>query len=379
MSLFDHPEELLTALVKVPSISGSEAELTDRIETWCSQAGLATERVGNSLIATVGRRRPGQARLLFNTHIDTVPVGAGWEGDPFGGTWSEGRLIARGSNDAKASVAAMLAAARSLQHEDLRGELIVALTCEEETTNRGMQSVLEHIGMPDGAVTGEPTGLEVVRAQSGLVVLEAHWTGRSCHAAHVAKVPYRSALLAAARATADLGGHLEFESVHPLLGQSTITPTVLVAGERHNVVPDRAELVLDARIAPPLDGAACVRRLRGVLGAADIRVRSERLSAVETPADHPLVTCALECTGKPEAIGSNTLSDMALLRGVPAIKCGPGQTRRSHTPGEYVLRQELLDGVHFYTSLAPRALAALTPLPMATGSHSSASKGELSR
>ena len=55
------------------------------------------------------------------------------------------------------------------------------------------------LGLPDGAVTGEPTGLEVVRAQSGLAVLRAVWSGRSCHAAHVARVPHDNALLAAAR------------------------------------------------------------------------------------------------------------------------------------------------------------------------------------
>ena len=52
-------------------------------------------------------------------------------------------------------------------------------------------------------------------------------------------------------------------------------------------------------------------------------MRSKRLRAAETGADHPLVTAALECAGRSDAKGSNTLSDMALLAGVPAIKCGP--------------------------------------------------------
>jgi acetylornithine deacetylase len=41
---------------------------------------------------------------------------------------------------------------------------------------------------------------------------------------------------------------------------------------------------------------------------------------------------------------------------VPAIKCGPGQTARSHTPDEFVLRSELEAGVAFYTQLAPQVL-----------------------
>ena len=41
----------------------------------------------------------------------------------------------------------------------------------------------------DGAITGEPTGLAVVRAQAGLAVLLADWEGASCHAAHAARAP----------------------------------------------------------------------------------------------------------------------------------------------------------------------------------------------
>ena len=42
---------------------------------------------------------------------------------------------------------------------------------------------------------------------------------------------------------------------------------------------------------------------------------------------------------------------MALLNGTPALKCGPGQSERSHTPDEYVLQEEILDGARFYTRL----------------------------
>ena len=54
-----------------------------------------------------------------------------------------------------------------------------------------------------------------------------------------------------------------------------------------------------------------------------------------------------------------TLSDMALLPGIPAVKCGPGQTARSHTPDEFVLAREVEAGARFYRALAPAALEAL--------------------
>jgi acetylornithine deacetylase len=110
-----------------------------------------------------------------------------------------------------------------------------------------------------------------------------------------------------------------------------------------------------------------VALLREVLPGASIEVHSERLKPVETPADHPLVRAALACAGKRAAVGSSTLSDMALLAGIPAVKCGPGETARSHTPDEYVLLDELEAGAACYARLAREGLLALATSASAAG------------
>ena len=46
------------------------------------------------------------------------------------------------------------------------------------------------------------------------------------------------------------------------------------------------------------------------------------------------------------------------MDGIPALKCGPGQTERSHTPDEFVLESEILDGARFYARLV-RAFAEM--------------------
>lgn len=353
---------LLAELVAIPSVSGDEAAAADHAGAFLAAHGVATERLGNTLLARVGpRSEPGGApRLLLNSHLDTVPVGAGWTVDPYAARWTEGRLYGRGANDAKASASAMAwAVARLAREASLPGEVWLALTACEETTNAGMTAVVERLGPPDAAVTGEPTGLRVVRAQSGLAVLEATWTGRSCHAAHVARVEHESALVAAARAAASGPGWWTIGREHDLLGASTLALTVLRAGERHNVVPDHAEALLDARLAPPLTAADAAAFASTQLAGAEVRVRSARLGAVETAADHPVVLAALQAAGQATAIGSSTLSDMALLPGVPAVKCGPGETARSHTPDEYVTLAELEAGAAFYEDVARRILSAL--------------------
>jgi acetylornithine deacetylase len=45
------------------------------------------------------------------------------------------------------------------------------------------------------------------------------------------------------------------------------------------------------------------------------------------------------------------MSDLVWLEGVPAIKCGPGRSERSHTPDEFVLETEVREGAAFYRAL----------------------------
>ena len=359
MSSID-PRARLAELCAIPSVSGEEGEAADWVQNLCGDLGLETQRLGDSVVVRAGRKQG--PRLLLNSHLDVVPAGEGWRADPFDARWRDGRLVARGANDAKASVIAMLSALAELKDEVMDGQLLLALTAQEETSNAGMDAVIAELGLPDGAVTGEPTGLEVVRAQSGLAVLVAEWAGKSCHAAHVATVEHESALRAAVTALAAQPEFWILPGEHPELGKSTLAPTVLRSGTRHNVVPDRAELVCDGRLAPPWDGEACRAFLEERLPGAKVTVRSDRLRAVETTAEHALVTLAVELAGKSRAIGSRTLSDMALLAGVPAVKCGPGRTERSHTPNEWIEESELLEACRFYSKFAPRALAALRSL-----------------
>jgi len=353
--------DLLSCLVACPSPSGKEAAICELVCGLADDLGLQYERVGYSVLVYSETIDP---RVLFVSHLDTVPVGSGWTVDPFAARWRGGRMLGRGANDAKASAAAMLwslAQSARLGHAD---GVVVALNACEETTNAGMGDVLERLGMPEMAIVGEPTGLEVVRAQGGLAVIEATWRGASCHAAHAHHTPHRNAMLVACEELAAFGAFhaVSSEPEDGLLGPTTIVPTVLNGGERHNIVPDEATALFDCRLSPPHDAEACRRMIDSALPGASVRTKSDRLKAIETDEGHPLVQAALSSTGKLRATGSNTLSDMAFLQGVPAIKCGPGDSLRSHKPDEFVTEDEYLAGCRFYLELTE----ALVGAPLAT-------------
>jgi len=352
------PCALLADLVQIPSPSGSEGQVRDHLWSFFTEHGLDVERVGDSLLVTI-ERGPGPT-LLLNSHMDTVPAGPSWTADPYAGVWQDGKLVGLGANDAGAALVSMITGALDFaKSSTTNGTLQLAVTACEETTNRGMEDVLAHTGLPDGAITGEPTGLDVVRAQAGLAVLLADWEGSSCHAAHAARVDHTNALLLATKELGDFPSCITLDEEHPLLGASTITCTQLNSGDQHNRVPDAAQAVFDCRIAPPHTASECAELLSERLPQATITIRSERLHPVETGDEHPFVLTCLTAAGADAATGSATMSDMALLAGVPAVKCGPGETARSHVPDEFVLQSEVEAGCAFYIRAIGACLESL--------------------
>jgi acetylornithine deacetylase len=289
--------------------------------------------------------------LLLDTHLDTVPPAPGWTRDPWKVEVEDGRIYGLGSNDAKAAVAGMVAAFLTFREVKLPFTLALALVEGEETKGTGTQSVLAELARRglslEAAVIGEPTGLDLAVAQKGLMVLELVEQGTACHAAHAKTL---GAVNAARRLARDLLESVDFGPAHPHLGPITLEPTLVRAGTARNVVPGEATAILDVRTTPSLSREEIVRRIRERV-EGEVRVLSDRLLPKETSAKATLVEAARRARPDARIYGSATLSDMALLNGTPAVKCGPGRSERSHTPDELVLESEVLDGARFYTRL----------------------------
>jgi acetylornithine deacetylase len=339
---------LLQDLVRLPSPSGKEEAVVARLEAEFRTLGWTPEVRGRNLTALLdGGAGP---LLMLNSHTDTVPVGAEWTKDPLAAEIVDGRIYGRGSNDAKGCLTAMvLGAARAFATDAPKGRVLLAATCEEETLGQGLETLLPSLPRPDAAVVGEPTGLQPAVAQKGLIVLEIEAAGRSAHAAWGGGV---NAVEAAARDVLALSG-LSFDRAHPALGAPSLNVTQISGGERHNVIPDRCRLVVDVRTTPDYAPEEIVARVREAVGG-EVRVRSSRLGSVSTDPAHAVVRAALAANPGAVPYGSPTLSDWVFLKGIPTVKAGPGESRRSHTPDEYLEVRELEAGVAFYEALIRR-------------------------
>ena len=349
--------ELLRELVATPSVSGSEEAVGRLVEATAAGWGLGVVRDAAGVRVEVAGRAAGPTLALVS-HLDVVPPGEGWTRDPFQPSIEEGRLYGRGSGDAKASVAAMLCAARDLADAGgpARGRLVVILGYGEETKQTSMPDAVAAVGAVDAAIVGEPTNLDFAVAQRGLMMVDLVARGDQRHAGYAAADgTFTNALVELARDLVRLGD-VATDRPHPVLGLPTITPTMIEAGVSRNVTPPTARAVLDIRSTPAWPHDDLAAALQSAL-VSQVVVTSSRLVPCETPANSRLLAVAGSVRPGARRYGSPTCSDWVFLRDRDAFKCGPGTSRRSHTADEYVDLHEVSEARRFYARVATEYLA----------------------
>ncbi len=346
--------ELLRDLVAFPSVSGAESALGAHVAGHCRRWELDALCDETGVRVEIRGRHPGLT-LAFVSHLDTVPPGEGWTRDPYDAAIENGRLHGRGSGDAKASVAAMLCAARDLAAEGgpARGRLLVLLGYGEETRDSTMSAAVAAAGGIDAAVIGEPTNLDLAVAQRGLLMVDLIAEGEQRHAGNADGAP--NAIVRLARDLCRLDG-LFAGRTHSLLGDPTASPTMLEAGIGRNVTPPRARALLDIRSTPCWTHTELVQRLRDAVESKTVVV-SDRLVPCESPADSRIVAAALRVRAGARSYGSPTCSDWVFFGDRDAVKCGPGTSALSHTIDESVAIDEVVAARAFYADLAREYLA----------------------
>ncbi len=343
------------------SEEGATRAVVELMESWGWRPALSEVAPGRSNITVdvVGGGGPG-AILAFEGHLDVVTEGdvSQWRFDPFGGQEVDGRLYGRGSADMKAGVAAMLFGIRAME---LAGPFpgtvrILALVDEE-----GMMLGAKH-AVASGALEGvtgvivcEPEGDEVCPVSKGAIRLRVDFLGQMTHGA----MPERGCnpLPALGRFLGELGKiQDELQSshgIHPYLGPTYVTPTVIEAGTavQMNTIPATASLYVDIRSVPGVDHDELLARVASASSAAGARDGVEasvcvidNRPPVETSSDDPVVTCLLAAhaavAGEPPRLGGvpGTTDGTIFTRdgGVPTVVYGPGGKWIAHQVDEFV-------------------------------------------
>lgn len=358
-ALEDDALDLLKALIRTPSFSREEGPVADIVSEWLTSRGIAHDRCLHNVFARNLHFDPSRPTLLLNSHHDTVKPSKGWTLDPFEPVEQDGRLHGLGSNDAGGPLVSLLATfAHFHALTGLSHNLVVAATAEEEVSgNNGVEHLLTDPGFLDclqgspitGAIVGEPTRMQMAVSEMGLLVVDALAQGRSGHAAR------DEGDNAIYRAMDDIRWlqSQPLDRASDTLARCRTTVTVVNTENRaHNVVPDKCSFVVDVRVNDRYTFDEVLEVLRRGMQSA-ITPRSTRLRPTSIPNDHPLVQAGLRL-GR-SCYGSPTTSDKALMP-FAALKMGPGDSARSHTADEYILTDEVREGIGLYIRLLEQVL-----------------------
>jgi len=158
---------LAQALIRRPSVTPKDAGALDVLEAVLKELGFATHRLPfgdvDNLYARLGDSAPN---FCFAGHSDVVPVGEGWQADPFAAEVKDGLLYGRGAADMKSAIAAFVTAAARVGKppEKFKGSISLLITGDEEGaavngTVKVLEWLKEHGEKIDHCVVGEPTSM----------------------------------------------------------------------------------------------------------------------------------------------------------------------------------------------------------------------------
>ncbi len=359
-----NPVALTQELVRTPSVNpaleeggAGERRVAELAAGWLRGWGYrpVVSEVARGRFNVVARRGPGDGpRLLLNGHLDTVGVSG--IADPYSGTVRDGRLYGRGSADMKSGVACVLAVAAELAREEMTGELVVALTADEEHASLGMKALVASGLRADAAVVCEPTGLSVMPAHKGFLWMDVRTRGRAAHGsrpdAGVDAVTHMGHVLVAFE---EESRRLARETGHPLLGPASLHAGTIEGGSAPSVYPDACHLVVERRTLPGETIHSVMAEAVRVLERAGERCpgldataeAGLHRAASEVPAGSVLVEGlrrACRRAGLPGAVeGMTAWVDASFLneRGIPAVCFGPGSIAQAHAAEEWVRVTEI--------------------------------------
>src|SRR5271154_4828287 len=275
-----------------------------------------------NLVARYAGSDSSAGALLLSSHTDVVPVErAGWSREPFSGEIYDGCLWGRGSIDMKSKCAmdlVMMTAMKRAGVKPNRDVIMAAVADEEAGSDFGAKFLVER--HPElvraGYVLNEAGGFTVhLRnkkfypiqvAEKGFVTIKMKVTAMPGHGSmprtdtaisriselitRIVRTPMRKKVSPFMRKTLEEMG-VPVDSPGPLFAPmlaNTVSPTILRAGYKDNVIPGEATIVLDGRTLPGEDPESFMAELRQIVGPDPTFELLKTAPPAETSPDTPL-------------------------------------------------------------------------------------------
>jgi acetylornithine deacetylase len=322
------------------------------------------------VVGTYKGRGKGRS-LIFNGHVEVVtpePLHL-WKHDPWGEI-DEGKLYGRGAYDMKGGIAASILALECLQEigVEINGDVIIESVYDEEIGGTGTDAANLRGYRADGAITPEPSNMNLTIACVGVMWFRVIVEGKSAHAAFVwdginaieKALKIHEVICAFGNERMKNVRHPLFEADYPI--HATFNPGTFSAGGYPSSVPDKAILEYRIGLVPGEDNEKVFERIREIVKEASGRdawltdhpPKVELFGWYGKPTylseDHPLTqsvaTAYKEVTGKlPRYNAITACGDMWRLHhlaGIPVVlfSCNGGGI---HQNDEYIVINDYFD------------------------------------
>jgi len=319
--------------------------------------------------------------LVFNGHVDTVPVNPGWKTDPFGGEIMNGSIYGRGASDNKGGVAAMIMAFKALEDAgvELKGNVLLTATVDEEIGGLPGLGYIVDAGLVKGeygiCVDGSCENISI--SSAGRIKYKVYTYGKAAHSStphlginaieHMAKV-----VLAIQEYGRELLTRHSTIPAPPRTGIEFIYPSTAVGiiqgGTKENIIPSHCAITLNRRFTPEENFEDVRKEFKNVVEGAlkdveNARWEIEEMNVKDAYAiskDHSIVITLKKTAEEVFNItiptyGSTGGTDMSHIKraGIPMCAFGPGSSGNNvHAPEENLKLSVYQDLIKVYALTA---------------------------
>ncbi|HEY6394416.1 MAG TPA: M20/M25/M40 family metallo-hydrolase [Candidatus Binataceae bacterium] len=282
-----------------------------------------------NLVARIKGRDSSIGALLLSSHTDVVPVErSGWTRDPFGAEIADGCVWGRGTIDMKSKGAMDVVVMTALKRAGIipeRDVILAAVADEEAGSEFGAKFLVErhpelvrseYVLNEAGGFTlhlGDRRFYPVQVAEKGFVTVKMKVSAPPGHGSmpransaigkiaelitKIVKTPMRqqvSPLMQRAMDTIGVSPEFAGPLFRPMLS-NTVSPTIMGAGYKDNVIPGEAWVVLDGRTLPGEDPESFMSELRSIVGPEPTFEFIKTAPPAETSPDTPMFRLIEKC------------------------------------------------------------------------------------
>jgi acetylornithine deacetylase len=295
----------------------------------------------------------GKPKILFNVHLDTVPVGDGWSRNPFELHIRDDRAFGSGTCDIKGAAAVLLALAKQgAEHLALlftTDEEGSGGCCVERFLQAGEEKRFEQI------VVAEPTLCQAVLGHRGFLSVKTRFFGVPGHSSETRALTDNANHQMArwAAAALNVAASRKAEDLDP---GACMNLGIVSGGTKSNVIAGESLVHWSARLKPGESNEQFLREMKACIPPMarvewQVPYSGEPLPAAGQDAASAMDFCERAGLPRGEPVDFWTEAALFSAAGLPALVLGPGNIAQAHTADEWVALEQLDQAFRLYGQL----------------------------